>query len=133
LSSEFNFQLGQEELDNGELSPSRHAGPWTNITRVKLNKGDIQLQLYFIYCAEKSYEQLPDEERGKDYMYAKDENGMPYSPAWYTVNFKSMVQVTKNLGFSAGIENILDLRYRPYSSGIVASGRNLIFSLIAKF
>lgn len=133
LSSEFNFQLGQEELDNGELSPSRHAGPWTNITRLKLNKGDIQLQLYFIYCAEKSYEQLPDEERGKDYMYAKDENGMPYSPAWYTVNFKSMVQVTKNLGFSAGIENILDLRYRPYSSGIVAPGRNLIFSLIAKF
>jgi hemoglobin/transferrin/lactoferrin receptor protein len=30
---------------------------------------------------------------------------------------------------NAGIENILDNRYRPYSSGIVAPGRNFIISL----
>jgi len=30
---------------------------------------------------------------------------------------------------NAGFENILDYRYRPYSSGIVAPGRNFIVSL----
>jgi hemoglobin/transferrin/lactoferrin receptor protein len=29
---------------------------------------------------------------------------------------------------NTGVENILDYRYRPYSSGIVAPGRNFIVS-----
>ncbi|MFT7154314.1 MAG: hemoglobin/transferrin/lactoferrin receptor protein, partial [Alteromonas macleodii] len=32
-----------------------------------------------------------------------------------------------------GVENISDQRYRPYSSGIVAPGRNFILSLKARF
>ncbi|MCB0298058.1 MAG: TonB-dependent receptor, partial [Calditrichaeota bacterium] len=32
-----------------------------------------------------------------------------------------------------GIENLLDLRYRPYSSGIAAAGRNVIVGLRAGF
>jgi hemoglobin/transferrin/lactoferrin receptor protein len=30
------------------------------------------------------------------------------------------------------LENITDIRYRPYSSGISAAGRNLILSLRAQ-
>jgi hemoglobin/transferrin/lactoferrin receptor protein len=32
----------------------------------------------------------------------------------------------------AGLENMLDKRYRPYSSGISAPGRNFVISLHAK-
>jgi hemoglobin/transferrin/lactoferrin receptor protein len=33
------------------------------------------------------------------------------------------------LQINAAIENILDVRYRPYSSGIASAGRNFVFSL----
>jgi len=66
-------------------------------------------------------------------MYAVDANGNPYSPAWYTLNFKALFILNDQLSISAGIENITDQRYRPYSSGIVAPGKNFIISLKATF
>jgi hemoglobin/transferrin/lactoferrin receptor protein len=82
-----------------------------------------------IYNGEIAYEDLATEEQGKDYMYALDGNGNPYSPGWYTFNFKMWYQLTNLLKLGAGVENITDQRYRPYSSGLVAPGRNFIVSL----
>jgi hemoglobin/transferrin/lactoferrin receptor protein len=38
-----------------------------------------------------------------------------------------------NFNLNIGFENITDQRYRPYSSGIVASGRNFIISFNSHF
>ncbi len=65
----------------------------------------------------------------KPYMYANDENGNPWSPGWFTLNLKASYNLTKWAVINAGVENILDHRYSPYSSGIVAPGRNFIVSL----
>ncbi len=132
-SSQFNIQKGEEELDNGNTSPSRHAAPWFGTTHIKYSANHLKLDLYTVYSMKVSYNNLPDEERGKDYMYAINDAGNPYSPAWYTLNLKSIYQVTKVFSFSTGVENITDQRYRPYSSGIVAPGRNLIFAVKADF
>ena len=128
FSTDVNYQKGEEELDGGTTSPSRHAAPMFINARIKYNTGKLNMQLYSIYNAEKSFEDLPDEVKGNDYLYAIDKNGNPYSPAWYTLNFKTMYQITENIIITAGIENITDQRYRPYSSGIAAAGRNMIFS-----
>jgi len=85
------------------------------------------------YSAAVTFDKMPQEEISKDYMYAMDKNGNPWSPSWYTLNFKGMYQLTDQFMVSGGIENITDRRYRPYSSGLVAPGRNLIFSLQMKF
>ena len=69
----------------------------------------------------------------KPYLYATDDNGNPWSPGWFTLNFKFMYEILNKIEVTAGVENILDLRYRPYSSGIAAPGRNLITSLRVKF
>ncbi len=76
---------------------------------------------------------MPAEEIGKAYLYAQDANGNPYSPAWATLNLKMVYQFTNHFSISGGIENALDLRYRPYSSGLVAPGRNFIISMRANF
>ena len=76
---------------------------------------------------------MPEEEKGKTEIYAIDKNDNPYSPSWYTLNFKTMHHLTDYFVISAGLENMTDQRYRPYSSGLVAPGRNLVFSFIAKF
>ena len=67
--------------------------------------------------------------QGKDNMYAIDSDGNLYSPAWFTINLKASYQIIDKLQINAGIENITDQRYRPYSSGICAPGRNFIIAL----
>jgi hemoglobin/transferrin/lactoferrin receptor protein len=76
---------------------------------------------------------LNEEERQKRFIYARDNNGNSYSPSWYTLSFKAMYQFHPNFTVSAGLENITDQRYRPYSSGLVAGGRNFILSVRANF
>ena len=55
--------------------------------------------------------------------------GNPYSPSWYTLNLRTRYQINKSTQLSASLENITDQRYRTYSSGLAASGRNLIVAL----
>ena len=133
ISSRYNYQVGKEEMDSGELTPSRHAAPAFGVTRITLNKKKLSMEVYATYCAEVSYGNLNEEERQKPAIYAIDSNGNPYSPSWYTLNYKAKYQITPHLSVSAGIENITDQRYRPYSSGLVAAGQNFILSFRAKF
>ncbi|NVJ85184.1 MAG: TonB-dependent receptor [Algoriphagus sp.] len=131
--TDINFQEGKEELDDGSTSPSRHAAPLFGVSRLDYQSSHIRAQLYVNFQGERSFEELAQEERGKDEIYAKDENGNNYSPAWYTLNLKVSYPILDILQLNAGIENITDQRYRPYSSGISGPGRNFIFSLRASF
>jgi hemoglobin/transferrin/lactoferrin receptor protein len=133
ISTRYNYQLGKEELDNGELSRSRHAAPAFGVSRLTFTGGKLTAQLYAMYSAEVSAANLNIEERGKPAIYAKDTNGQPYSPAWYTLNLKATHSISDQLSATVGVENLTDQRYRPYSSGIVAPGRNFVISLRADF
>jgi hemoglobin/transferrin/lactoferrin receptor protein len=133
FSSDLNYQVGEEELDDGTKSPSRHAAPMFGTTRLSFNSHNLNLQFYSTYQGERKYEDLAVEEQAKDEIYAKDSNGNNYSPRWYTLNFKAMHSLSDNVKISAGIENLTDQRYRSYSSGLSAPGRNFILSLRANF
>ncbi|MEZ4920598.1 MAG: TonB-dependent receptor [Saprospiraceae bacterium] len=133
LSSDLNYQHGEEELDDGTTSPSRHAAPLFGTTRLVYHAKKLHLQLYSVYQGERSFDDLAIEERNKDEIYAKDANGNNYAPAWYTLNFKALYQFADHFTVSAGLENLTDQRYRPYSSGISAPGRNFILSFNVKF
>jgi hemoglobin/transferrin/lactoferrin receptor protein len=133
ISSDFNYQKGEEELDDGSKSPSRHVPPWFGTSWISYISGKTTMQFYAVYNGEKNYKDLPEEEKSKTEIYAVDENGNPWSPGWYTINFKVLFQETEQIALSAAMENITDQRYRPYSSGIVAPGRNFIISLKVNF
>jgi hemoglobin/transferrin/lactoferrin receptor protein len=133
LSARYNFQRGWEEMENGDLSRSRHAAPVFGVTRLSYRYNQLLMQFYVNFSAEVSYANLNEEERQKPVLYATDNNGNPYSPGWHTLNFKADYRVHKNLSIQAGIENITDRRYRPYSSGLVAPGRNFVMSLKTQF
>ena len=133
ISSRYNYQLGEEEMDNGDISRSRHAAPAFGVTRFTYKKNKLFLQTYAMYAAEVSFENLNEEEKQKEYLYAKDANGNPFAPSWFTLNFKAMYQLTNIFSVSAGLENITNQRYRTYSSGLTAPGRNFILSLRGNF
>ena len=111
----------------------RHAAPVFGNTHFKFSKNKITLDAFAEYNGEFSFEELAPSEQDKPYLYAIDENGTPYSPSWYTLNFTAQYDVLDNLKATATVENITDQRYRTYSSGIAAAGRNLILALSYDF
>ena len=133
LSSQFTYQKGDEELDDGTTSPLRHAAPWFGITRLRYTARKLLMEVYGVYNGKVTNKKLAQEEQGKEYIYAVGGDGKPYSPGWYTLNAKAQYLLIDNLSINVGVENLSDQRYRPYSSGLVAPGRNFILALRARF
>ena len=133
ILSRLNYQKGEEELDDGSTAPLRHAGPWFGDAHLKWARQKLIADLYVVYNGTISNKDLAPEEQGKDYMYAIDSKGNPYSPGWYTINLKAEYKWNTKISLSGGIENITDQRYRPYSSGICAPGRNFIAAIKLTF
>ena len=130
-----NYSLSKGEYldENGVSSAVRHVSPNFGQLQLVYEKGPFVLNFYSLFNSEIPFEKLALSERSKTYLYAKDLEGNPYAPSWQTLNFKSQVQLTHETKFSFAIENITNLRYRPYSSGISAPGINLISSLSHQF
>ena len=118
---------------DSEGKPLRHVAPFFATLSATYENLKVQLFTSVNYNAEISYSNLADTERNKTHLYVKDENGNPYSPSWYTVNAGFAYKVTEKVKLSTSISNILDLKYRSYSSGIIAPGRNVNVSLRANF
>ena len=114
--------------DNEGIS-LRHVPPFYGGLHILFERTILKADLYALFNGEISNKNLSAEEQSKLHMYELNQNGLPYSPSWYSLNFKTSVQATKKLTFLGGIDNIFNHRYRPYSSGIVAPGRNFYFSI----
>ncbi|WP_196887232.1 TonB-dependent receptor plug domain-containing protein [Aureivirga sp. CE67] len=50
------------------------------------------------------------------------------SPSWMTFNFYSKYGLTKNIDLQLNVENIFDIHYKEFASGISSPGRNFILS-----
>lgn len=133
IESVYNWQDGEGEEEDGSTASLRHVAPAFGSTHLRFAQSKVMLDLYASYNAEISNANLAPSEQGKGEIYAADENGNPYSPSWYTLNFKGTYQINSNFQITAGLENITDQRYLPYSSGVVAPGRNFIMGLRANF
>ena len=128
LISQYSITGGTEVEDNIEV-PVRHVVPNFGNTHIVWNRRDWKMDLFANYNNELSFNQLAPSEIEKGYIYASDANGNPFSPSWATLNFRSQYQITPSTSITASLENITDKRYKTYSSGIAAAGRNFILSL----
>ncbi|PWH84571.1 TonB-dependent receptor [Algibacter marinivivus] len=128
LASQYSIIGGTEEAGDIEV-PIRHVAPNFGNTHLVWNSDNLKLDFFANYNGDLSFNQLALSEIEKDYIYALDENGNPYSPSWYTINFRAQYQVNSSITLNASLENITDQRYKTYSSGIAAAGRNLVLSL----
>lgn len=111
----------------------RHAPPLYGASTLTYELNKLKLAVSAAYNAEIAYENLAPSERSKAYLYATDSNGNPYSPGWWTLDFNASYAFNQSFLVTFGIDNILNYRYRPYSSGITAPGRNFIVALRYSF
>lgn len=128
LTSQYNIIGGTEEEDGIEV-PVRHVAPNFGNTHIVWTMDQFLVDAFTEYNSELSFNDMAPSETEKDYLYAADANGNPYAPSWYTLNLRTQYQLSEDTTITAILENITDQRYRPYSSGISAPGRNLILSL----
>ena len=133
LTSHYNITQGNEEDDAGNRNPLRHAAPHFGTTHLTYKQEKWKLDAFASYNSKFDFEDLAPSQQNNDFLYAKDIDGNPYSPSWYTLNLSGEYAFTEALKLNASLQNITDQRYRPYSSGIAAAGRNLILAASYSF
>ena len=129
VNANLTFTEGIEEEQDGTDTPGRHVAPTFGDFHIVWKNQKLKTDLFANFNGEISFGDLAMSEKTKDFIYAVDVDGNPYSPSWYTLNFRSQYQLSHALKFTANLENFTDQRYRSYSSGIVAPGINLILGV----
>ncbi|MBN1415110.1 MAG: TonB-dependent receptor [Bacteroidales bacterium] len=134
LNSVLSYQKGMEQDEVSLVDyPLRHAAPLFGSTHLTYERKNLKFDFYSVYNSKMDFEDLALSERQDDAPYAKDDQGNPFVPGWYTLNFKGAWYINRTLALNAGIENITDRLYRPYASGLSAPGRNFMVALRARF
>lgn len=109
-------------------TPLDHIPPVYGMTEFSYRKNRFTGMFYMRYSGWK---------RLKDYSTSGEDNlqyATPWGmPGWHTFNIKAIYDLLPNLTLTVALENIMDVHYRKFASGISSPGRNLIISLRAKF
>ena len=115
------FTQGRDLVEN---TPRDHIPPAYGRMSLAYESSKWTAEAYFLFNGRKRLEDYSTS--GEDNLNYATPDG---TPAWQTWNIKTAFQFTKHLRLQAGIENILDLNYRTFASGINAPGRNFVISL----
>lgn len=114
--------------DITEDTPWRYAPPLFGQTTVSYQWKGLKSQIIQRYNGALPFDELAPSEQAKSHLYTPDG-----TLAWTTTSINLLYTFNPNLVVTCGVENIFDVHYRPYSSGISAPGRNFIVSLKAGF
>jgi len=125
IASTLTYTNGRDLIDD---VPLRHTAPLFGQTTVTYKWNSSTIMFTQQYNGAKTINELSPSELNKPQIYSPDG-----SPAWTISTINMQYEFDKNFIINAGVENIFDVHYRPYSSGISAPGRNFIFSLKVKF
>jgi hemoglobin/transferrin/lactoferrin receptor protein len=108
--------------------PLDHIPPLMANLRVAYDRKSWQIETDVLYNGQKK---LADYSvSGEDNLQYATPNGMP---AWAIWNLRGAKTLSKSWRIQAAIENMLDLNYRVFASGINGAGRNFVISLSAQF
>jgi hemoglobin/transferrin/lactoferrin receptor protein len=105
-------------------SPLDHIPPMYGRVGTRWHTSRASLEGNLLFNGRKRLEDYNLE--GEDNQLYAPANGMP---AWLTFNLRGSYRFGKYLSLQAGIDNIMDLQYRNFASGINAPGRNFWLTL----
>ena len=129
LDGSITFTRGRVKLrENNFFEPLDHIPPTFGRVGIKYKRSSFDIQAFVIFNATKPNDEYSNS--GEDNM-DDTQFGVPngFTPAWQTYHLSAHTQVSENVDFWISVDNILDLNYRPFASGINAAGRNLSVTL----
>jgi hemoglobin/transferrin/lactoferrin receptor protein len=124
-SHSLNYTYGRDKADN---QPLDHIPPMYGKSQIRWQKETSIVQLNVLYNARKHVEDYSL--NGSDNLNEATIDG---NPSWWTLNLSYSTNLSEHISAQVNLENILDVHYKTYSSGISAAGRNLILSLKSVF
>lgn len=128
LKSSINYTYGMyKDKANDTLVPMDHIPPVFGQTTLIYHYKRIETEFNVRYNGWKRLEDYSPS--GEDNLAQATAYGMP---AWYTLNFKTAFEINPHMKIIVGMDNILDMHYRTFASGVSAPGRNFIFAIRAK-
>jgi hemoglobin/transferrin/lactoferrin receptor protein len=128
LRSSLTYTKGQ--ITQGSV-PLDHIPPVFGLTSLKFELSKFKGEFYARYNGWKHIEDYSPSGEDNETYAAKEGDKVVGMPAWYTLNLRTSYQFSRNFNLQAGVENILDVHYRNFASGISAPGRNIFVTLRA--
>jgi len=138
-SGSLNYTRGLYRKGSGsseEWQPLDHIPPVFGQTAVKWSGKQGFAELQYLFNGEKKssdYSNSGEDNQDKQPLGMADINGdgKPdgYNPAWGIWSIRGGYALPKGLSLQLAVENILDLHYRYFASGMSASGRNILVSI----
>jgi hemoglobin/transferrin/lactoferrin receptor protein len=122
LAATYTYTKGTYQNGLVEM-PLDHIPPTYGRVGLKHNVKKMTYELFTVFNGWKRIEDY--NLNGEDNEIYATKDGMP---AWQIWNINTSYQPTQKLNFSFQIENMADLNYRYFASGISALGRNYILS-----
>lgn len=123
----FNFTQGRIHNADG-ISPLDHISPLYGKVGLTYQSKIANVEAYMLYNGKKDVDEYSPS--GEDNLQYASPDG---APSWQTYNLKTAFFPIKNTTLFAGVENILDIQYRTFSSGINAPGRNFYLGVKYQF
>lgn len=127
LSLSFNYTVGRVKTDSSD-APLDHIPPFMARTSFSYVNKKFNADFFVNFNGSKLLKNYSL--GGEDNEQYATEMGMP---AWFTVNLRAGYQIYKAISVQGGIDNIFDIQYRTFASGINAPGRNVFVSLKGSF
>jgi hemoglobin/transferrin/lactoferrin receptor protein len=109
-------------------SPLDHIPPAFGRIGIQYNTDKFRSELFSNFNGWKRIEEYSTS--GEDNAQYAPAKGMP---SWYTINLRLGYEISTMFTLQAGIDNLMDLQYRQFASGINSSGRNIFSTLRIKF
>ncbi len=119
------YTYGRYKEDGNEI-PLDHIPPVYGRVSLKHERERWDAELFSLFNGWKRIDNYNP--NGEDNQQYATPDGMP---SWYTINFRTGINLGHHVYVQAAVENLLDRNYRYFASGISAPGRNFILS--AKF
>lgn len=111
-----------------EDKPLDHIPPSFGRAELKYNRNKVAASIFVNFNGwKKLKDYYPNGEDNEVYASAE---GMP---SWYTINLRAEYEFNSYLALQLGMDNLLDLQYRTFASGINSPGRNLFGTLRVNF
>lgn len=128
LTASYNYTHGRAKNDNSPETPLDHIAP--TFGRVGLSYTTLKLhtELFSNFNGWKRLDNYSSS--GEDNLQYATTEGMP---SWYTINIRASYTINNVFSLQAGVDNIMDLQYRQFASGINSPGRNIFGTLRVRF
>jgi hemoglobin/transferrin/lactoferrin receptor protein len=128
ITASHNYTHGRVKNEGATETPLDHIAPAFGRAAVQYNTDKFRSELFTNFSGWKYLGNYSSS--GEDNLQYATAKGMP---SWYTINIRASYELSKMFTIQAGIDNLLDLQYRTFASGINAPGRNIFGTLRVKF